>query len=198
MGLRRNGRTVAPPGKGVGMKDFRVRKPAEIKDNPFTAIGKRWMLIAAGSPERYNMMTASWGAFGVLWHRDVCFCFLRPQRYTREFVEKEAFFTLSFFDDRYKKVLNLCGSRSGRDIDKMMAAGLTAFAPLAARAGLRGRQDRHRAVAFREARLILVCRKIYHQDILPGNFVDPRIGDNYPQKDYHRMYVGEVMRCLTK
>jgi len=168
------------------VKGFQAIKPGEIKDNPFTAIGRDGMLITAGSVKEHNMMTASWGAFGVLWHREVCFCFIRPQRHTRGFVEAGEFFTLSFFDKRYKKALDLCGSRSGRDINKTQETGLTAFA------ASRG------AVAFKEARLVVVCRKIYHQDITPKNFIDPRIEKNYPLKDYHRMYVGEVVKCLKK
>ena len=167
-------------------KKFKTIKPGAVRDNPFTAIGDAWMLITAGSLGRYNMMTASWGAWGVLWHRNVCFCFIRPHRYTFTFMEEAESFTLSTFDKRYKKVLNFCGSHSGRDVDKMKKAGLT---PVSGGKGV---------VTFEEARLVIVARKIYHQDIDPGNFIDLRIEDNYPKKDYHRMYVGEVVRCLKK
>jgi flavin reductase (DIM6/NTAB) family NADH-FMN oxidoreductase RutF len=165
---------------------FKVIKPETIKDSPFSAIGREGMLITAGSVKCYNMMTASWGAWGVLWHRNVCFCFVRPHRYTFTFLEEGDRFTLSFFDKKYKKVLDFCGSCSGREVDKMKGAGLTAVS------GGKG------VVYFKEARLVIVARKIYHQDILPENFLDPRIEDNYPKKDYHRMYVGEVVQCLKK
>ena len=168
------------------MKAFRTVRPQDLRDNAFTAIGKEWMLVTAGSLRRYNMMTASWGAFGVLWHRNVCFCFVRPGRHTFGFLEAADRFTLSFFGSGHRKVLNFCGSRSGRDVDKMRVAGLTPVS------GGRG------VVYFQEARLVVVARKIYHQDIIPGNFLDPRIEENYPKKDYHRMYVGEVVRCLKK
>jgi len=166
-------------------KKFKVIRPEAVRDNPFSAIGGA-MLITAGSLGRYNMMTASWGGWGVLWHRNVCFCFIRPHRYTFTFMEEERFFTLSFFDKRHKKVLEFCGSRSGRDVNKMKEAGLT---PVSGGKGV---------VYFKEARLVLVARKLYHQDIDPANFLDLRIEDNYPKKDYHRMYVGEVVRCLKK
>ncbi len=173
-------------------KKFMVVKPEQIKDNPFYAIGKDWMLIAAGAPacssqtdgQTYNMMTASWGAWGVLWHKPVCFCFVRPHRHTYTFMEQNSFYTLNFFTKKYRKVLNFCGSRSGRDVDKAKATGLTACL------------EKTGAVYFAQARLVIVCRKIYAQRIDPQCFLDSSIEDNYPKKDYHQMYVGEVVRCL--
>jgi flavin reductase (DIM6/NTAB) family NADH-FMN oxidoreductase RutF len=165
---------------------FKIIKPEQIKDNPFYAIGSEGMLIAAGTLKDYNMMTASWGGFGVLWHKNICFCVIRPHRYTREFMEKAEYFTLNFFKKRYKKVLDFCGTKSGRDVNKMTEAGLTA------ENGGKG------IVYFNEARLVIVCKKIYFQEIEPANFLDPGIEENYPKKDYHRMYVGEIVRCLQK
>jgi flavin reductase (DIM6/NTAB) family NADH-FMN oxidoreductase RutF len=143
------------------------------------------MLITAGEPGAFNTMTASWGGLGVLWERKVAFCFIRPTRYTYEFVERSGNFTLSFFEERYRKALSFCGSRSGRDADKVKGAGLTPV---------------HEAgfVYFSEARLVLACRKLSFQDVGPDRFLDPTIGDLYPQKDYHRMYVGEIITCLAK
>ena len=92
---------------------FRGIEPAQIQDNTFKLIGSDWMLITAGTLESFNMMTASWGGFGVLWHRNVCFCVLRPQRYTREFIEKHGNFTLSFFDQKYKNILEAYNSHHG-------------------------------------------------------------------------------------
>jgi flavin reductase (DIM6/NTAB) family NADH-FMN oxidoreductase RutF len=67
-----------------------------------------------------------WGGFGVLWRKNVAWCVIRPQRYTYEFVERADSFTLSFFQERYRSALELCGSKSGRDTDKFKAGGLTA------------------------------------------------------------------------
>jgi len=161
-----------------------ILKPEQIKDNPFRAVGKDWMLIFAGTQEAHNMMTASWGAWGVLWHRPVCFCFVRPNRHTYGFMEQNSFYTLNFFTEKYRKVLDFCGSRSGRDADKVEATGLTV------------RSDKSGAVYFAQARLVIVCKKIYAQRVDPRCFLDPSIEDNYPKKDYHQMYVGEVVRCL--
>lgn len=161
--------------------------PLEISENTFKLIGSDWMLITAGSTDAYNTMTASWGGFGVLWNRNVCWCVIRPQRYTREFVEATDHFTLSFFPEEYRRALQVCGSKSGRDIDKAAETGLTPIpATLPA------------TTTFEQATLVVECRKIYFQDMDPANFLDQRIDDNYPQKDYHRMYFGEIVNCWTK
>lgn len=167
-------------------KDFKVVKPESIKDNPFQAIGTDWMLLCAGTMKKFNMMTASWGGWGILWHKPVCFCVVRPGRYTYGFMEKHGYFTLSYFDKKYKKALDFCGTKSGRDMDKATASGLTPV------------EDATGAVYFKEARLVIVLKKIYFQEIEPKNFLDPKIEDNYPNKDYHRLYVGEVVKCLER
>ncbi|HAJ56393.1 MAG TPA: flavin reductase [Candidatus Omnitrophica bacterium] len=167
-------------------KSFKAISPESIEANPFKAIGSDWMLVAAGTPSDFNMMTASWGGWGVLWHRPVCFCVVRPNRYTYDFMERSDYFTFSYFDKKYKKALNLCGTRSGRDVDKVESTGLTPE-------GYGGT-----CVYFKEASLVVVLKKIYFQDIEPENFLDSKIADNYPKKDYHRMYIGEVVKCLLK
>jgi flavin reductase (DIM6/NTAB) family NADH-FMN oxidoreductase RutF len=129
----------------------------------------------------YNMMTASWGGVGVLWSKCVAFAFVRPSRLTFEFMEREKAFALSFFPEGMREALNVCGTMSGRDGDKAKAAGLT---PMAAANG---------ATTFREAKLVLECRKLYWQDLGTGTFLDPSIADFY-HNDYHRMYVGEISR----
>lgn len=165
---------------------FKPIDPCLIKDNVFKLIGSDWMLITAGSLSSFNMMTASWGAMGELWNKKVCICFVRPVRHTYQFMEKADYFTLSFFDETHREALKLCGSKSGRDIDKAAETGLT---PVEAESG---------AVYFAEARAVFECRKVYFQDLDPSHFIDQKIHDEYPNKDYHRMYIGEVIRCLTK
>ncbi len=162
---------------------FKETKTEQLTDNPFKLIGTDWMLITAGTPETFNTMTASWGGLGVLWERKVCFIFIRPNRYTYEFVERSSFFTLSFFEERHRKALQFCGTHSGRDTDKMKGAGLTPV-------------KEEEFVYFSEARLVLACRKLYYQDISPERFLDPSIEGMYPKKDYHRMYVGEIVKSL--
>ena len=164
---------------------FRETRPELLSHNPFTLIGANWMLITAGTQDRFNTMTASWGGLGVLWERKVCTVYVRPTRYTYRFIEEAELFTLSFFAEQYRNALLYCGTHSGRDSDKVRMTGLTPV-------GERG------AVWFDEARLMLLCRKIYSQDIAPEHFLDPSLGNLYPQKDYHRMYVGEITRCLIQ
>lgn len=168
------------------MSVFRTIEPQEISLNPFKAIGVDWMLITAGTLKKYNMMTASWGGWGVLWHKNICFCVVRPGRYTYEFMEKADYFTLSYFDEAHKEKMEFCGANSGRHVDKMRLSGLTPV------------EDLSGCVYFKEARLVIACKKIYFQQIDPKNFLDSRIEENYPNKDYHRMYVGEVVRCFVR
>jgi flavin reductase (DIM6/NTAB) family NADH-FMN oxidoreductase RutF len=165
---------------------FTVTDPEKITDNPFKLIGSDWMLITAGSRESLNTMTASWGGMGVIWNKKVCFCVVRPTRHTRLFTDNSSYFTLSFFEERYREVLNYCGTHSGRDVNKIKETRLT---PLFG-------DD---TIYFAEARLVFQCKKLYYQDINPANFVDPTIDErNYPLKDYHRLYVGEIVSCLVK
>jgi flavin reductase (DIM6/NTAB) family NADH-FMN oxidoreductase RutF len=161
--------------------------PGEITDNVFRLIGTDWMLITAGDLDACNTMTASWGALGVLWGKPVAFCVIRPQRHTRAFIDPATAFTLTFFEEKYRAALTLCGSKSGRDMDKIAAAGLT---PQLSPGG---------SVYFSEARLVFDCRKLYTQDFDPAGFVDTTLdGEIYPTGDYHRLYVGEITGCWQK
>ncbi|MDF2927317.1 MAG: flavin reductase [Paenibacillaceae bacterium] len=165
---------------------FRLLTPAELTDNVFKLISEDCMLITAGSLEHYNTMTASWGGLGVLWHKPIAFCVVRPTRYTYEFMESAEGFTLTFFTEEYKDVLEICGSVSGRDTDKAAAAHITPVEPTPGR------------VSFQEARLVLECRKLYYQDLDPAHFLDESIGGMYKKGDYHRMYVGEITGCRIR
>ncbi len=164
---------------------FKEIKPELLTDNPFKLIGSDWMLITAGTPQSFNTMTASWGGMGILWERKVCFCFIRPTRHTYEFMERSADFTLSFFEERYRDALLFCGSHSGRDTDKVKESGLTPI-------------NENGFTYFEEARIVLASRKLYYQDISPARFLDPGIERMYPLKDYHRMFIGEIVKCMIK
>lgn len=165
---------------------FKEIKPEDITDNILKLIGSEWMLITAGTKKSFNMMTASWGGSGVIWHRNICWCVIRPQRYTFSFMEKTDFFTLCFFNNEYKSVLEFCGSHSGKDVDKIAETKLTPV------------ETSHGSIYFKEARLVIECKKIYFHDIDPKHFIDPTIQDNYSSNDYHRMYIGEIIRCLKQ
>ena len=159
--------------------------PKTLDQNVFSAIGDQWMLQTAGDKAKANTMTASWGGMGVLWGKNVVTVYVRPQRYTYEFMEKGEHFTIAFFDESWKPQLALCGAKSGRDIDKARECGFT----LAYGAG--------DAPYFQEAKLVFVCKKLYFDDFDPAHFVDSTIdGANYAAKDYHRMYIGEIVEVL--
>jgi flavin reductase (DIM6/NTAB) family NADH-FMN oxidoreductase RutF len=144
----------------------------------------RWLLLAAGSfsEGRYNAMTVAWGSLGVMWHRPFAQVVVRPTRYTFDFMEQGGDFTLSVFPEKHRGALELLGTRSGRDGDKIGASGLTAIP-----------STRVASPGFAEAELILQCRKIYSQDLDPARFLDPAIESDYPKKDYHRVYFGEIV-----
>lgn len=169
------------------MTDFTEISVTDIRSNPFQLIGREWMLITAGTLDAFNTMTASWGTLGHLWERDVAICYIRPHRHTFGFVERSNVYTLSFFDREWRKALEYCGSHSGRDVDKVTQTGLTPFATPGA------------AVGFEQARLILECRKMYAGDITEAGFLDRAVMEGaYPQRDFHRFYVGEIARVLSK
>ena len=162
--------------------------PKDLKDNVFSLIGERWALITAGTRERCNTMTASWGGLGVLWNKPVATVYIRPQRYTYRFAEETGYFTLTFFGaGEYREALALCGSKSGRDMDKFSAAGLTVGEAACG------------APYVAEGELVLVCRKLYRQEMTGECFLDHSlIEKNYLQKDFHTMYVGEIVEAYRR
>lgn len=165
---------------------FNQIKPQEMNFNPFQAIGSDWTLVTAGSGDALNTMTASWGGVGVLWNMNVVTCYIRPQRYTREFLDRESWFSLSFLPEQYRKQLAYLGTVSGRDEDKIAGAGLTVC------------RD-YDAPCFAEADMVLICKKIYVDEIKPQGILYPSIkSDNYPNKDYHIVYIGEIVKALVK
>ena len=167
-------------------KEWKVIRPAAIARNPIELIGSGWMLITAGTLNAYNTMTASWGTMGVIWNKPVVYCYIRPERYTYDFMEKAKQFTLCFFEEKYREVLNICGTESGRNVNKTLRAGITAAS------------TKSGAVYFQEANIVLECKKIYYQDLEPKNFLDEEIKKSYQNGGYHRMYVGEIVQCLTR
>ena len=163
------------------MKEIPV---SELMLNPVTKISDEWMLITAGCEERgYNTMTASWGYLGSLWGKATSCIFIRPQRYTKEFVDREELYTLSFFPG-YMKELGYLGTKSGRDEDKVANVG---FTPV----------FENGYTYFKEANLVFVCRKLYRAPVLEEGFIDANVIDKcYPQRDYHDLYVGEIVKVI--
>ncbi len=163
-------------------------KPINVKalpDNVFKLLDNDWMLVTAGNKELFNTMTASWGAFGILWNKPIAIGFIRPSRYTFEFANKFDYFTLSFFTEKYRDALNYIGSTSGRKVDKISKTGLTP------------KNTEHGNIYFSEARLVMECKKLYVDDLKADNFVITNlIKDIYPSGDIHRFFIGEIIHCL--
>ncbi len=170
------------------LKGFKKISFNEFNEDAVKLIGDQWMLVTAGNfTNKFNMMTANWGGLGWLWNKPVAYIFIRPQRYTYEFIEKEAFFTLTFFDIKYKDILLLLGSKSGREMDKMNNSGLTPI------------ETANKSIAYTEARIVLECKKIYGTKIKSEDFIDKTIDKQvYPKKDYHKMYIGEVVNIWVQ
>jgi flavin reductase (DIM6/NTAB) family NADH-FMN oxidoreductase RutF len=130
-----------------------------LRPNVFSLLDDEWMLVTAGKINSLNTMTASWGGFGILWNKPVAFIFIRPQRYTLGFVEKEENFTLSFFDERFRDILGFCGSKSGREVDKIAETGLIPV------------ESENGGIYFQQAKLVIECRKLYSDLIKPEKFI---------------------------
>lgn len=164
-----------------------TRRPIPVEEfvvRPHYLWCEHWMLLTAGdfAQKRFNTMTVAWGSFGTMWQKPIAQIVVRPGRYTHEFTEEFGSFTLSVLPEEHRKAVMLLGTKSGRDGDKIAEAGLT---PTAASTVV--------APAFDEAELILECRKIYRQEMDPEGFLEAEIDTNYPAKDYHTIYFGEIV-----
>ncbi len=158
------------------LKEINIR---DLKKSPVEMIADDWALLTSGDISDWNTMTVSWGMVGELWGKDVAACFVRPQRYTYGYMERNDLFTLSFFDGEYKKELGICGAKSGRDTDKAKETG---FVPIAAGG----------AVTFEQAKAVIVLKKIAVSDMDPDGFLDESIMKNYPNNDFHKIFVGNI------
>lgn len=163
---------------------FKEITAKEIKGNIIEKIANEWMLISAGDEKGYNMMTASWGFMGEMWGEDTAVAMVRPQRYTMEFIEKSGFYTLSFYGDN-KDIHKVCGSKSGRDVDKTALTGLT---PVFS----------DNIVYFEEANLVIICKKQYADSLKQENFTDTEPIKWYENKDFHNMIFGKIEKVLIK
>ena len=166
----------------------------ELQLNPMTLIGQEWMLVTAGNEERgVNTMTAAWGHLGAIWELPdrkttlpTAVAYVRPQRYTKVFMDREAYFTLTMFDPEWRKTLGYLGTVSGRDEDKIGKSGLTPVYT-------------EETTWFEEAKLVFVCRKLYQGELLETGFVDQELLDrDYPKRDFHTMYIGEIVKVLVQ
>jgi len=169
-----------------------TRQPIAIDDlrlQPLKQFDKDWFLLTAGdfSTGQFNSMTISWGSIGYIWSRPIMHVVVRPTRHTYQLMETYDTFTLCAFGEEHRKALNLLGTKSGRDGDKIKESGLTPIASVVAA-----------APGYAEAELIFECRKIYWGDIDPQHFLAADISQNYELSDYHRFYYGEILHIAGK
>ena len=155
----------------------------EFTTDIFSQFDKKWALLTAGNKDSFNTMTISWGGAGTLWSKPVVTTYVRTSRLTHDFMDREDYFTISFFPEEYKKTLAVLGSKSGRDMDKMKDSGLTP-------------KTVNNSMTFEEAEVTLVCRKLFKQRLEPANIIDPNAKAFYDGDAEHDMYIGEVVEIV--
>lgn len=168
------------------MKSFARIEPEKIGGNVFDTIGEKWLLITTKDEKnnRFNAMTASWGCMGVLWNKPVCVLFVRPQRHTFGLLEEEDEFSVNVLESRCREAYSVCGSKSGRDTDKIALSGLIPV-------------ELDGVCAFEQSELVLKMRRIYSDDIKEDKFIDSAFLSHYSSKDFHRVYVCEITGAYT-
>lgn len=168
------------------MANWKEISAEDLQKNPFTLIGKDWGLVTAGTKERVNTMTVSWGGVGIMYGKPVAYLFIRPQRFTKQLIDANDTLTLSFYDDSQRKMLSYMGSHSGKDEDKVQKMNLTVAFD-------------NEAPYFEEANLVLSLKKVYEQDMTEKGFYDAAyVNQWYAQKDFHVMYICEITKVLIK
>lgn len=158
----------------------------QLQGNPFQMIGKDWMLVTAGDEEEANTMTASWGGVGVMWGKDVAYVFIRQTRYTKEFIDRQGRFSLSFPGEEYRKAMNLLGTVSGRDRDKIAESGMN----VAYEEGV---------PYIQEADTVMICKALSATDLTMDQMLDKDIEPKwYADGNIHTMYVAEIEKVMQK
>lgn len=163
--------------------------PKELNRNAIQMIGQQWMLVTSGQASHFNTMTASWGGMGFLWNKPVVFIFVRPERYTDEFIEEYQCFTLSFLGEGQRHALKVCGSQSGRDTDKVKDAGLI---PLATEDG---------NVYFEGSEIVLECKTLYKDSMQAECFIDKNPLEKWygeHEGALHKIYVAEIVQAWVQ
>lgn len=177
---------VPTTSKSVDLQGYKRIAPDKIPGNIIKMLSEDWMLITAGNEEKFNMMTASWGGLGVLYGKPVTTCFINPTRYTYQLMEKNDTYTLTFYTEAYRNALQYSGTTSGKDGDKIKGSGLT---PITTPEGSK---------AFGEAWLIIECRKLVSQSLMPEAIADQKIKEEWVGKQLHKMFIGEIINVWVK
>ncbi len=171
------------------MENFKQIEPQELQDNPINLIGKEWMLIGAGDATSSNAMTASWGTIGFYANKPMVTVFVRPERYTNDFMSKNSHFTLTVLEEQFKSAHSIFGKLSGRDNDKATLAGLT---PIFTPSG---------NPTFAQGRVVIECRKIFSQTMNEESYTDKECYNKWYGAGHggdHILYMGEIVNCWVK
>ena len=162
--------------------------------NPYTLFAEKWAVLSAGNQENgYNAMTIAWGTIGALWEKirhsnrlPVMSVYVRPGRYTNTIMNREEYFSVAFFSEKDKPKLGYLGSHSGKSEDKYAGAGLTPV-------------FEDHTVYPKEAQMVFICRKLYVSSLQENGFSDKDLIDfNYPDRDFHEVYIGQIEKILVK
>ena len=165
---------------------FQEIQADDLQDNPFRLFHKDWTLITAEHAGKTNMMTASWGGLGIMWNKPVAYIVVRPQRFTKKLIDASGTLSLCFFEEKFRKELAFCGKHSGKDVDKIAECHLTL-------------QHEKETPYFGEARLVLLCKKLFAQPFDKKSFVDLTIPEKvYQDGDFHTLYILEIEKILKK
>ncbi|MDK2867814.1 MAG: hypothetical protein PWP38_2129 [Clostridiales bacterium] len=159
---------------------FEKLEASQITENTIAMIRDRWPLLAAGTSDDFNFMTVSWGMIGELWFHDAVAVYVRHSRHTFQYMENHSQFTLSILKPGFEQALSIAGSKSGRDINKTAATGLT---PVVIDGG----------IAFEEAEYVIVAKRLFQSDLDYKAIEDEAIIKRaYGNGDPHRMYIGAI------
>lgn len=168
------------------MSNFKEINISELEISTFNLFNKDWALLTSGNSDSFNTMTVSWGGAGILWNKNVATVYVRKSRYTLEFLDKSDYFSLTFGNSDMHKALAYCGKHSGRDVDKIKETGLTPVTD-------------EKVPYFSDGSLVLICRKLYRQEMDADSFIDKSIiSSSYSDNDYHIIFVGEIEKALIK
>lgn len=163
-------------------------KAIEVNDNVIKEFGKTWALVTARKKDgSFNMCTLSWGSIGVLWSKEVVTIYVKPIRYTDSFLFEDDYFTITFFDEDHRSDLALCGTKSGRDIDKIKESNLEVI-------------ELENGITYKDFKRVYLCKKIYQTPFVKEGFINNQesLDRYYKDEPFHNIYIGEIVAIYEK
>jgi flavin reductase (DIM6/NTAB) family NADH-FMN oxidoreductase RutF len=163
------------------MKTIEINRLSLI---PFEILDDRWGIVVSGL-KKPNPMTVSWGSFGTIWDKPVVTVYVRPTRFSHKLLMEHDEFTLNILPATFKKALQICGTLSGKNVDKWEESTLTT-----------AKSSKIKTPRVKEAELVFECKTVARVQMDKKDFLDPKIVKFYPKKDYHTLLIGEVLRIF--